>query len=317
MPRFDPPHYLMEHDGTRLREAQHALVNARGHYLGAVSAKGVTIDYYASPATLRWSSNQMKALHDKLVAFDIDFQKTVKNVAGTIKPFLGLVRAVGIKANDDDIDELAKLPAVTAGAALLLEVAFGGRKVDNAFFGILQLISSQLIAGTTILTIASSACIAIGSAGVVAAGTGVVLLSVGGVLGTTALICGLVGVVLGNLAKKEMPSRADYGSMMKASAQLAGEPIPSEAQIDIAYAATESAFRATGLVKGSKRSPAFDAAVRAKAEAAAAKIARDKAASGKQSRAQSSNSNLGGTSPLLIGGAVLAALFILKKGSKA
>lgn len=37
MPRFDPPHYLMEHDVLRAREAQHALVNARGHYLGAVS----------------------------------------------------------------------------------------------------------------------------------------------------------------------------------------------------------------------------------------------------------------------------------------
>lgn len=37
MPRFDPPHYLMEHDGLRAREAQHALVNARGHYLGAMS----------------------------------------------------------------------------------------------------------------------------------------------------------------------------------------------------------------------------------------------------------------------------------------
>jgi hypothetical protein len=34
MPRFDPS-YIVEHDSTRLREAQHALVNARGHYLGA------------------------------------------------------------------------------------------------------------------------------------------------------------------------------------------------------------------------------------------------------------------------------------------
>lgn len=36
MPRFDPS-YIVEHDSTRLREAQHALVNARGHYLGATA----------------------------------------------------------------------------------------------------------------------------------------------------------------------------------------------------------------------------------------------------------------------------------------
>lgn len=37
MPRFDP-HYLTENDGLRVREAGHALVNARGHYLGAAPA---------------------------------------------------------------------------------------------------------------------------------------------------------------------------------------------------------------------------------------------------------------------------------------
>jgi hypothetical protein len=47
MPRFEPQ-YLTEHDGTRLREAQHALVNARGHYLGeAASFAGTT----AAPST--------------------------------------------------------------------------------------------------------------------------------------------------------------------------------------------------------------------------------------------------------------------------
>lgn len=47
MPRFEP-HYLIEHDRTRLREAQSASVNARGHYLGAampaiVAATGVKL----------------------------------------------------------------------------------------------------------------------------------------------------------------------------------------------------------------------------------------------------------------------------------
>jgi len=41
MPRFDPPHYLFEHgDETRTREAQHAVVNMRGHYMGAVPGLG-------------------------------------------------------------------------------------------------------------------------------------------------------------------------------------------------------------------------------------------------------------------------------------
>lgn len=41
MPRFDPPHYMFEHgDETRTREAQHALVNLRGHYMGAVPGLG-------------------------------------------------------------------------------------------------------------------------------------------------------------------------------------------------------------------------------------------------------------------------------------
>ena len=41
MPRFDPPHYMFEHgDETRTREAQHAIVNLRGHYMGAVPGLG-------------------------------------------------------------------------------------------------------------------------------------------------------------------------------------------------------------------------------------------------------------------------------------
>jgi len=41
MPRFDSPHYMFEHgDETRTREAQHAVVNMRGHYMGAVPGLG-------------------------------------------------------------------------------------------------------------------------------------------------------------------------------------------------------------------------------------------------------------------------------------
>jgi len=48
MPRFDPS-YIVEHDSTRLREAQHALVNARGHYLGATAARSAV--QLAAPST--------------------------------------------------------------------------------------------------------------------------------------------------------------------------------------------------------------------------------------------------------------------------
>jgi hypothetical protein len=48
MPRFDPS-YIVEHDSTRLREAQHALVNARGHYLGATVSRAAVQP--AAPST--------------------------------------------------------------------------------------------------------------------------------------------------------------------------------------------------------------------------------------------------------------------------
>jgi hypothetical protein len=234
-----------------------------GHALGAVSARGVTIDYYESPSKLTWSDRGMKKLHDGLVNADLSFQKTVRDVVRSMKPILGLLKLAGIDVKESDLDKLASNCALpSAGPAILLEVAFGGRKADSFFVGVMRRISQDLLYNAGLFGIVSAICLAVGSAGILAAGAGATLLAIAAPIGAAAVVCGIVGALLGNLAKGKMPSREEFGEMMKASAQLAGEPAPTEREIDLAYTATGAALAPLGVTQS--RSAAFEAAIAAK-----------------------------------------------------
>jgi hypothetical protein len=214
--------------------------------LGAVSVRGITIDYYASPTSLKWTDRGMKSLHDKMVQVDIAFREYTKMIVGAIRPLVGLARLAGIKVTDKDLDDMLSAPGPSAALGLILEVAFGGRKIDDAFMGVLRILSGFLIYNAGACAIIAAVCGAIGAAGVVAAGTGALLISAAAAFGVASVACGIAGSVLKSLSNGEMPSRADFGAMMKSSAQVAGEPVPTEAQIDAAYAATNVAFVAAG-----------------------------------------------------------------------
>jgi hypothetical protein len=231
--------------------------------LGAVSARGVTIDYYADPSSLTWSNKGMKDFHDALVKADLSFHKTMKDIVKVLRPLLGLLKTAGLNLAESDLDKVVQLPLPTCGMAMLLEVAFGGRKADDFFVGMMKEISQALIGSSGLFGIVAAACWAATTMTAFLAPPVIFALgTVAGWLTGAAVVCFLIGNILGSIAKGKMPSRDDFGEMMKSSAQLAGEPAPTEREIDLAYEATGAALAPIGVT--AHRSPTFEAAVAAK-----------------------------------------------------
>lgn len=227
--------------------------NYVGRGLGALSRTGITIDYYPSGG-LVWKDKNLKALHDALVDFDFKWQSTLSKLAapaGAIAPLL--------KLKAEDVVAAAKLPCPLAGAALLLELAAGGRVLDQSIIAMVRLLATTLIAESALMGLLAAYLGGIAAAGAVAgtAGTGGALLAILGPAGAALIpaagsfaaaagVGALVGNMLLSLTEGKLPDRSSFGTSLKLAAAASGKPVPDEAAINAAFGGLGAAISAGG-----------------------------------------------------------------------
>lgn len=233
-----------------------------GHYddpqlvapqLGSLTRGALTIDYYAPTATLRWTSSAMRSLHDALVDADFAFQNITQTVSKVLGPVAGAVEfGTGGKVKAADINAMTQMPLPTCGAALLLEIAGGGRPFDSGFKGACAILARDFAALAGVYGVNAGI---FGAVAGIAAGGGLVTFGVtevmaGGfasaavVCGGAAAICAIAAALLNGLAGDRIPSREEFGDLMTRSATLSGQPAPSKAELDTAYAALVAGTKA-------------------------------------------------------------------------
>lgn len=237
------------------------LVAGVGNYnlsgLGSVTRNGFTVEYYADPATLKFKDRNMKKLYEDLRNADVDFQKSMNDVAKNLSPMLGTVEFVsGGKLRAADLKKLFRVKLPTSGMAVFLEVACGGRALDKGFQAVGQMLQRDLEGATALfgtlggVSAAVSAAVAIPSpATPFLAAAAVVLVPVAAIAIPAAGLCGVVAALLGSIVKGKLPSKSDFAEGMRNAARLSGSPEPSQAEIDAAYKGLKDANDAAKVVK--------------------------------------------------------------------
>ena len=214
-------------------------VYARSHGLGAVTRNGFTVEYYADPATLDFKDRNMKKLYENLRNADIDFQKMMMDVAKNLRPVSGTVEFIsGGNIKAADLEKMFRVTLPTAGMAVFLELACGGRPLDQGAQAVGQMLKQTLTVSAALfgtLGGVATAVIAAAAPLPVLIPAAIALAPVPGIAIPAAILCGGVALLLGSLITGELPSKKDFGDSLKAAARLAGSPEPSQAEIDSAY----------------------------------------------------------------------------------
>lgn len=218
-------------------------VYTRSHGLGAVTRNGFTVEYYADPATLDFKDRNMKKLYENLRNADVDFQKMLMDIASNLSPVLGTVEFIsGGKIKAAELKKLFGLHLPTSGMAVFLEVASGGRPLDQGFRAVGQMLKRDLEVDAALFGTLGGLSAAISAASLIPGpqqpflvAAAIPLLTIAAVAIPAAGLCGGVAMLLGSAIKGQLPSKKDFGDSLKAAARLAGSPEPSQAEIDSAY----------------------------------------------------------------------------------
>ncbi len=202
--------------------------------LGAVTRSGVTIDYYANQAELKWSSGGLKQVHDTLMGIDFGLRSLIAKIPIEMLSMLGLS-----KGQVEDLKGLRAYPCpLAAPLALLLEFCAGGRRWDSSTRGLLLWLRDGCFGSAGLAVVLGLVCAGIGlliSAGVVTAAVGLPLAAAGGVIATGGVVMGALGAIFGALAGGQKPDKAQFTTAMKKAAELSKKPV-TQAEIDLAYA---------------------------------------------------------------------------------
>ena len=237
------------------------LVAGVGNYnlsgLGSFTRNKFTVEYYADPATLKFKDRKMKKLYEDLRNADVDFQKSMNDVAKNLSPMLGTVEFVsGGKLRAADLKKLFRVKLPTSGMAVFLEVACGGRALDKGFQAVGQMLQRDLEGATALFGTLGGVSAAVSAAALVPspatpflAAAAVVLVPVAAIAIPAAGLCGVVAALLGSIVKGKLPSKSDFAEGMRNAARLSGSPEPSQAEIDSAYKGLKDANDAAKGVK--------------------------------------------------------------------
>ncbi len=245
---------------TRLRSA------LSGHMLAGPSGAPRRPYYYASPAALRWTSSDMKKLHDTLVGVDAQWQALL----GAL-PF----SAVPDKKMRGALQQLAGLPMpYVAPLACILEATAGQRPMDAVFKSALELLHDNAEDSVAALVVVGSGATALAglsftltATGVLAPGTiptAATFASIAGVAAVAGALADALATLLQGLVAGSL-SEDDYRKLIRAGAAATGTAV-SDSEIiagaDAFTAAQEALLhtRADALTVAKAKSKAKTAA---------------------------------------------------------
>jgi len=210
----------------------------------SVTAEDVAaVGYYAPLGSLRFSDSKAQSLYEALRDADVKFQKKIARVVEFLEPVFGAVQKVTFgKIKKDDLKKILALKLPTAGTALFLEVALGGRPLDEGAIAVAKMLRRALVAGASTFAIITGLAAAVDLALLIPSAQ--FLVPVAAKLTTMAalaipagLACGSVAALLECVIDKRMPSKEELGTVLQVTSKLAKRPAPSQAQIDLAYQA--------------------------------------------------------------------------------
>lgn len=208
--------------------------------LGAFTAQGTTISYYEDPRLLSFSDRNLKSFYEGLRDADLNWQKTMGDFNNFCKPFYGFLTALtGNTVNFGALANAARLPLPTAPLAAILEITAGNKTIDRSFYDLMALQQQQMTAMTGAFAFVGTVCGA--TAGILAA-TGVGLPvaaglgSVAAIAAPAATAAGIASATLGFIKPGQVPTRAQFGDLVKTSSLVLLRSPPSEAEIDKMYA---------------------------------------------------------------------------------
>jgi hypothetical protein len=219
------------------------------HGLGAVTRNGFTVEYYAAPATLDFKDRKMKKLYEDLRNADIDYQKMMNDVANNLRPVMGTLELLsGGKIKAAELEKLFSVKLPTSGMAVFLEVACGGRPLDQGFQAVAQMLKRDFTGSAALFGTLGGVSAAVSAAALIPSpatpflvSAAAVLVPVAAIAIPAALLCGAAAALLGSIITGQLPSKKDFGDTLKAAARLSGSPEPSQAEIDRAYAGLRDA----------------------------------------------------------------------------
>ena len=211
--------------------------------LGAFEYQGFTVKYYATPGSLKFKNKKVKQFYEAMRNFDAGWQKINNNVADAVTPLFSAISAVSSKLEAKDVKNALSLPSPTAGVALFLEVAGGGRRMDDSFRSYCAMLqkSTRGFAGFVGIFTALTAAL-------FAASVAIPLLApAAAIMGKVVLVVaplGLVSVgaasVLGDMSKGRLPSKKTIKKLNAGVAKATGEEPIKDNEIDSLYAQFES-----------------------------------------------------------------------------
>ena len=213
--------------------------------LGAFTSDGFTVEYYENPNLLKFQDPNLKATYEVLRNADHGFQKIMKMLGDAIAEVVKAVRSLipGIEITPEQVRRAFKIPLPTAGVAMLLEVAAGGKMLDRTMFDLLDILGQQAefmlgvfgimsgLAGTV-----SAFCWAFSWLGVPAIGAAVFtpITSVGTV---GVLVTGPLSILFKAIAKtQKTPTRKQFKDMIDLSCRLSFAKMKTDAEINKMYA---------------------------------------------------------------------------------
>lgn len=214
------------------------------------------VGYYAPMGSLKFSDEKFKNLYEALRDADVKFQKKIARVVDFIDPVFGAVQKVTFgKISADDLKKILALKLPTAGTALFLELAFGGRPLDESAIAVAKILRRELVAGASTFAIITGLAAAVDLALLIPgaqflAPVAATLTPMAAVAIPAGLACGGVAALLGCVIDKRMPSEEELATVMKATAKLAKSPAPSKTQVSLAYKAYGEN---TGAAPGTER----------------------------------------------------------------
>ena len=237
--RFNPDAVSVPAPSVSSAEMKRALKAADEVTAADVAALG----YYAPFGSLHFSEATMQDLYEALRDADVKFQKKIAKVVEFLNPVFKVIeKATFGKISSNDLEKILMLKLPTVGAALFLEVALGGRPIDEGLTAIARILKRDLTTGASTFAIIVGLTAAVDSALLIPgaqflAPVAVTLTPLAAIALPAGLACGAVAALLSCIIDRKMPSKEELSAVMQATAKLAKRPVPSQAQIDLAYKA--------------------------------------------------------------------------------
>ncbi len=221
--------------------------------LGALTRKGITIDFLSAPGELTWKTPSTKRAYDDLVKGAFEWRGFLQGVAS---PLASVATAAGQTGIADGIRKLLSMPAPQEAVALLLEVADGGRAPDSTVRAALIMIADHMRSAAGLFAIVG------GAALLIPGGQPLVV-----PFGAAAVVCLGIGAVLDAFAGDGAPSLQEYKDMVRGACTLSGQPPPSDAELESQHRALVIAAKAGSFLKSPPLTKAQRDAIMAEAEA--------------------------------------------------